>query len=206
VTALNLTLESAHAALQRVLASREFVRAPAPSKLLRYIVEKGTSGRAGELKEYTIALEVFDRPSYDPQVDSFVRVEVGKLRKRLERYYSAEGRGDPLQIEIPKGSYVPSIRQVGEPEPPPRPRLAVRGMAAAAGLIALTAVAAWVSAKFDPVTGSSGTLVLAVLPFEDVSPAKEGKIFADGLTGELTTRLASIRGDAGDFPDDDFTV
>ena len=50
---------------------------------LRYIVEETIAGRGPALKEYGIAIQVYRRPeSYDPQVDSIVRVEASKLRKR----------------------------------------------------------------------------------------------------------------------------
>ena len=58
------------------------------------------------LKEYQIATEVLGRPSgFDPQSDSTVRVQAGRLRVKLAEYYSTEGVSDPVIVEIPKGSY-----------------------------------------------------------------------------------------------------
>jgi hypothetical protein len=94
-------------ALDRIERSQVFARAGRQRNLLRHLVEKSTSGRSGEIKEVTIAIEVFGRASYDPQVDALVRVEIGKLRRRLESYYAGEGAGDALRIEIPRGSYEP---------------------------------------------------------------------------------------------------
>jgi len=42
-------------------------------------------------------------------MDTIVRVEAGKLRKRLEEYYADEGAAAPVRIEVPKGSYVPQF-------------------------------------------------------------------------------------------------
>ncbi|MEO8081149.1 MAG: hypothetical protein ABI641_11505 [Caldimonas sp.] len=58
-----------------------------------------------------IAVEVFGRPvsSFDPKLDTIVRVEARRLRGRLARYYAAEGRAAPLRIGLPVGSYVPLI-------------------------------------------------------------------------------------------------
>jgi hypothetical protein len=55
-----------------------------------------------------IALEVFEKSeTYDPQADSTVRTEAGKLRSRLCRYYETQGSADLVIISIPKGTYVP---------------------------------------------------------------------------------------------------
>jgi len=71
-------------ALQCVLASRPFFQARRPSQFLRFIVESTLAGRANQIKEYLIGVEVFERPSdYDPKVDPIVRIEAGRLRKKL---------------------------------------------------------------------------------------------------------------------------
>lgn len=58
------------------------------------------------LKEYQIATEVLGRPiGFDPQSDSTVRVQAGRLRVKLAEYYTHEGLDDPVIVEIPKGSY-----------------------------------------------------------------------------------------------------
>ncbi len=38
-------------------------------------------------------------------------MEAYRLRGRLSDYYSEEGSGDPWRIDLPKGSYVPVIRE-----------------------------------------------------------------------------------------------
>ncbi|MFZ0734933.1 MAG: hypothetical protein WAM79_21635 [Candidatus Sulfotelmatobacter sp.] len=46
------------------------------------------------------------RPTgFDPQSDSTVRVQAGRLRVKLAEYYAQEGVDDPILVEIPKGSY-----------------------------------------------------------------------------------------------------
>jgi Tol biopolymer transport system component len=78
------------------------------NRFLKYIVETTLEGRGALIKEYVIALEVFEKPDgYDPREDSTVRTEASKLRTRLGRYYENEGREDPVIISIPKGGYVP---------------------------------------------------------------------------------------------------
>jgi hypothetical protein len=69
------------------------------------------------LKEYQIATEVLGRPAgFDPQSDSTVRVQAGRLRVKLAEYYTHEGINDPIFVEIPKGSYVLSFQLRGKPE------------------------------------------------------------------------------------------
>jgi serine/threonine-protein kinase len=54
-------------------------------RFLRLTVERSLAGQAGELKEYLLGVEVFDRKaSYDPRVDPIVRVEARRLRSKLE--------------------------------------------------------------------------------------------------------------------------
>lgn len=75
-------------------------------KLLRYLAEHSLDHPGIALKEYQIATEVLGRPAgFDPQSDSTVRVQAGRLRVKLAEYYAQEGINDPVLVEIPKGSY-----------------------------------------------------------------------------------------------------
>lgn len=75
-------------------------------KLLRYLAEHSLDHPGIALKEYQIATEVLGRPAgFDPQSDSTVRVQAGRLRVKLAEYYSHEGLDDSVRVELPKGSY-----------------------------------------------------------------------------------------------------
>jgi hypothetical protein len=75
-------------------------------KLLRYLAEHSLDQPGVALKEYQIATEVLGRsPGFDPQSDSTVRVQAGRLRVKLAEYYAHEGPDDPIVVELPKGSY-----------------------------------------------------------------------------------------------------
>src|SRR5579863_877356 len=75
-------------------------------KLLRYLAEHSLDHPGVALKEYQIATEVLGRsPGFDPQSDSTVRVQAGRLRVKLAEYYAHEGPDDLIVVEIPKGSY-----------------------------------------------------------------------------------------------------
>jgi hypothetical protein len=107
------------AAIERVLHSATFSRSDSSRQLLKFIVEKSLAGDLDSIKEYTIATEALGRPpDFDPKADSIVRIQVQRLRKRLEEYYSDEGRRDPIRIVIPSGHYIPEFRTYPEPSPP----------------------------------------------------------------------------------------
>jgi hypothetical protein len=107
------------AAIERVLHSAAFSRSDTSRLLLKFIVEKSLAGDLDSLKEYTIATEALGRPpDFDPKADSIVRIQVQRLRKRLEEYYGDEGRDDPVRIVIPSGHYIPEFRTHPEPGPP----------------------------------------------------------------------------------------
>ena len=75
-------------------------------KLLRYLAEHSLDQPGVALKEYQIATEVLGRSrAFDPQSDSTVRVQAGRLRMKLADYYAHEGPDDPILVELPKGSY-----------------------------------------------------------------------------------------------------
>ncbi len=120
------TREEKFQQLERVLADRRFRSSERNASFLRYIVEKAIDGKASEIKEIVIAMELYGRTSdYDPKVDSVVRVEASRLRSKLQSYYEQEGRFDPIRINVPKGGYVPQFEWVAvsgeqseEPEPP----------------------------------------------------------------------------------------
>ncbi len=128
------TAEEVRQLLGRILESRHFSSAPKKQKFLQLICEAYLEGRASKLNEYLIGYEVFDRKeTYDPALDSIVRVGAHEVRKKLERYYKVEGRNEALLLEIPAGSYIPNFTRLRrEPEPtgltkdPPAPSLIAR--------------------------------------------------------------------------------
>jgi tetratricopeptide (TPR) repeat protein len=100
--------QAIRAELDRALNSRTFVHSHRICRFLQFVVEEYLAGRQQRLKEYLIGLEVFGRPeSFDPRVDSIVRVEARRLRAKLGEYYATEGGDSPLHIQLRKGSYIP---------------------------------------------------------------------------------------------------
>lgn len=105
-----LSLDDVRAHLHRVLTSAGFLGSESIRRLLAFTVEKTLAGESGQIKEYTLGLEVFGRKeSFDPRTDAIVRVQAWKLRERLLAYYESEGAQESIRIEYRKGSYVPHI-------------------------------------------------------------------------------------------------
>jgi tetratricopeptide (TPR) repeat protein len=96
--------------MERVLSSRAFARSPRISRFLTFVINQTLEGQEDKLKEYLLGVEVFNRQeSFDPRIDSIVRVEARRLRYKLEKYYETEGRSDGVYIQFRKGCYVPSF-------------------------------------------------------------------------------------------------
>jgi len=93
--------------IERLTKSHSLHSSESLCRLLRYLAEHSLDHPGVALKEYQIATEVLGRPpGFDPQSDSTVRVQAGRLRVKLADYYAHEGVNDPILVEIPKGSYV----------------------------------------------------------------------------------------------------
>ncbi|HMQ91528.1 MAG TPA: hypothetical protein PKA33_00750 [Amaricoccus sp.] len=108
------------AELRRILASQQFDASDRNRAFLTYVVGEALAGRSHRIKAYAIATEVFGRDTtFDPQLDSIVRIEAGRLRRSLERYYLTDGRSSRLRIDIPRGGYAP-VFESGEPVRLPR--------------------------------------------------------------------------------------
>lgn len=118
VTPELLQSDAAHEELQILLKSELFSRSPSLAHLLSYLCEKAFSGESNQIKEYSVAVEVFGRPeSFDQDADSIVRVQANRLRKRLAEYYATEGASHRIHITIPVGQYVPIFEEHTEPPP-----------------------------------------------------------------------------------------
>ena len=105
------TREEIETQLTSVLASRHFRQARSLEKFLTFVVNRSLAGETDRLKELSIGIEVFQRPSdFDPRIDTVVRVQAANLRRKLSEYYLEEGLGDRVLIDLPKGHYVPTFQ------------------------------------------------------------------------------------------------
>ena len=108
---------------QKVIAGAHFARSSLLSNFLLYIVAETIEGRAGEITEHQIGVQVFDRPSgYRTIEDNIVRTYARQLRRRLAEYFAGEGSAEPTRIEIPLGGYIPVFVASSKSEPAEEPR------------------------------------------------------------------------------------
>lgn len=159
--------------LRRILESKAFARSERLRAFLAYVVDKEMSGEGPQLKGYSIAIDVFDRPqAFNADSDPLVRVHAGKLRKLLKAFYEGDGAGDEWRIVIPKGTYVPEYRRAHVQEerpakaPPRQPKPAKRRFAGHRP--------AWPPAPF-----SSPLSVLTVLPLLLFAPMPSQEMTLD---------------------------
>ena len=210
--------EAVRAALGRVVASPEFAGSPRLQRFLAHVVDAALAARPADLRAYPIAVDVFDRPhDFDPQTDSLVRVEAGRLRQKLEAYYAGSGMDDPLRIGLPKGGYAPRFEAraptgatTALPPATAAARHGGRWLAAAAGVALVLAVGSsgflffdrQASVESEPVAAAAGPVpqvapALAVLPFQALDPAPATTqltaTVASGLTALVTADLVRFR-------------
>ena len=155
--------------LQRILSSPEFKATPRQKKFLRFVIERSLDGRAGEIKGYTVATGVFGRnKDFNQATDPVVSIEAGRLRRALEHYYLVAGTRDPVRIDIPKRTYVPTFRFQTEMDSAcscPETELDNDGT-----------VDAWPS--------------VLIRPFQNLSEDASRNFFAEGFSTELAIELA----------------
>ncbi|HZQ53977.1 MAG TPA: hypothetical protein VFB14_17375 [Bryobacteraceae bacterium] len=138
--------------LDRIVASRVFRGSHRCQAFLQYVVTKTLEGEGQFLKERTLAVHVFGREATDDlSDDSIVRVGAREVRKRLAQYYIDEGANDPLRIELPAGSYIPSFQwraaapvsdaEIAPPPDPSRTRLHANKYIVGAAMLAACLIA-----------------------------------------------------------------
>lgn len=152
--------------LDRIVASGGFAGSERLSRFIRWTVEHALAGESESLKQNVIAREVFDRKNdFDARIDSIVRTEAQRLRRRLAEYYQAEGVRDAVVISFAPGNYVPAFRRRDE-----------------ASLTAITA---------DPALDPH---CVAVLPFVNLGGAPAQDYLYQGITEAIIDRLAGLPG------------
>src|ERR1700676_3174864 len=111
-TVAGVAAEEVSAQVDRIGRSEGFRKSERLRRFLQFTVDRTMRGDVWQLREHVIAREVFDRPAdFDPRVESIVRVEAKRLRRKLTDYYTASGGNDSIVIEFRTGSYVPEIRE-----------------------------------------------------------------------------------------------
>jgi hypothetical protein len=111
-----VSLDDARREIQAIVDSGIFAPTSRQALLLEYLFNKVANGREGDLKEFTVAVELFHKSEdFDSHLDATVRVEAHRLRKKLEKYYETFGRDRGLRAVLPAGQYVLQF-QTASPE------------------------------------------------------------------------------------------
>ena len=196
----------------RIVASKTFALSSRLRTFLTFIVDAALEDRADRLKEFTLGIEVFERDeSFDPSIDSIVRVEASRLRSKLREYYDVEGQDDRIRIDIPKGHYIPTFHFFD-------PVAAIKdskkelevGYSASrniwtsrnhvfAGIGVLAVAILYIVVEnylpdrepLEP-TREIYDQSVAVLPFVSLSSGEDDGYFADGLTEEILNSLTHL--------------
>ena len=96
--------------LERLLQNPHFHKSKRFPVFLKFVVTEALAGRADNLKERTLGIEVFGKdPGYDTTDDPIVRVTAGEIRKRIAQYYQEPGHEHEIRVLLPPGSYVPQF-------------------------------------------------------------------------------------------------
>jgi hypothetical protein len=115
------TGEETRAQVEKVLASPPFQHSDSNRRLLAFLAQQAEIHPGQPVKEFELAASVFNLSlqHFDPQVDSVVRVKVGRLRAKILDYYANFGVQDEIVLEVPKGAYclLSRYRQTQPPVP-----------------------------------------------------------------------------------------
>jgi TolB-like protein/Tfp pilus assembly protein PilF len=207
----NPTADDIRTELDRMAVSEVFLSSPQLVAFLRYVVEATLEGKQDRIKAYTIGIEVLRRDvKFDPQLDPIVRVEATRLRRALERYYAGTGADDPIIIDLPRGTYVPTfrLREIPDESIVPfansRQRFAatLRSRPIAASLVALLLIAfvvgIGIAVRFQTQStnsvvtqrASNGLPIVVVQPFSVQGSPGPGAISAAVLSEKMRNGFA----------------
>jgi TolB-like protein len=160
--------------LDKIFVHPDFSKSEILKRFLTYIVQETLTGNSNFLKEYTIALNVLEKPvSFNPQKDCIVRIHAVRLRQALFHYYHEMGANDQIIINMPKGKYVPKFmdRQQWINEKKLNP--------------------AYHEVKHQP--PDSELITIAILPFICTTEGKLIKAFNDSLCLQLCSTLSQTK-------------
>ena len=145
------------------MQSDTFREAGRLKRFLDFVVLEQLAGRGDELKEYVVAVQVFDKKAnFDPRTDPIVRVQARRLRTMLGRYYEMEGSKDELIVDLPKGGYAPNFKaRKVFPQRPARVNFVARN-------------------------------TITILPYADCSASGDLEFFCKGVRQEMIVALSRL--------------
>jgi TolB-like protein len=156
--------------LGKMMEDPVFSKSPILTRFLLFIVNEKLGGRTNHLKEYTIGLNILNKPKdFNPQENGIVRIHAGRLRQALAHYYNNHGSHDEIRISLLIGSYVPVFSENAD----------------------YFQRAAFDSQHRDFFNSyfCGNTVTASVIPFHNLEEKRFIKNFADGLGVQLCNSL-----------------
>ena len=151
-----------------VCDSSEFRGKKTLCRLLVYLVEETLAGRSDDIKGYSIAVDVFNKdPSFNPDLNPLIRINVGRLRRSLELHYAKATEDMPFRIVIAMGNYAPQFLPMHSSK---------------------DSVKAQPDSFYDSVPIDRP--VIAVLPFRNLTGDPNQDYFVQGFAEELSIELS----------------
>lgn len=160
--------------LEKMLADPIFSKSPILKRFLSFIVNEKLEGRSNCLKEYTIGLNILNKPKdFNPQENGIVRIHAGRLRQALAHYYNTQGAEDNIRISLSKGNYVPVFSENAD--------------------YFMRSALDDQQKEFYNAKDSGNTVIASVIPFHYLEEKGFMKNFADGLGGQLSNSLRKVK-------------
>lgn len=104
----DISISEKERALEALLQTKGLSRSEQLRRFLEFVTRNELEGHGDSITEYRIAVEAFGRPAdFSVEADSIVRSRAHELRRRIDDYYAGPGRGDPVRLFLPKGTYCP---------------------------------------------------------------------------------------------------
>src|SRR5260370_29728499 len=103
-SSLESEIEQLTEALDNLIASKTFSRSEQLRRLLAYLRDASTSADPVVWSETAIGTTVFGRKDFNPKLDTIVRVEMLRLRRKLDEYYAGEASSLPFSIRMEKNA------------------------------------------------------------------------------------------------------
>jgi TolB-like protein len=176
VSGIKISNEAIYQQLERIFLDPLFINSQVLKKFLSFIVDQTLQGNSQQLKEYTVAVNVLDKPSnFKPQENSIVRIHAGRLRRALNHFYNNNETPEPVHISVPLGTYVP-IFSLNDNK-----------------------LQAHLSNGNSISTGRNNKVVIdksavvAVIPFRHLQDNELENLLTDGIGEQLSTSLMEIK-------------
>lgn len=102
--------------VERMCASARFQASPKLASLLKFLAADAFAAATEPPSQRMIAAAVLQLPDPDsPSAGAAVRMQMGRLRKLLDRYYGEEGIAEPIRAELPLRDYRLRFFRDGQP-------------------------------------------------------------------------------------------